>query len=302
MQEKAHAQVLSSFVLKVIGLLLMTLDHLGLFLMTRYYGVNDGLYQMAYVFRCVGRVAMPIFALLVSEGVRHSRKPWNYFFRLLAMHLGISLVLTIYLYAIPHPGIAPEAIEGNAFADLSLLALTLILFRQKGWKKTLSALPIALAVLAYVVQTYERANAVTIQWFPAYLRPGYSLMGLLIGIGFYFAYPIADAMSKPLIQNSGISMEQYRQTPSYRGAVNIAGIVLFFLIEVSFWGISYIGYSYDFRPYDTYYMQMQSYCLLAILPLYFYSGKRGYDSKAFRFISYFYYPVHLAILFLIFSL
>ncbi len=302
MPEKNTPQVLSSFVLKILGLLLMTLDHLGLFLMNRYYGVDAGLYQMAYIFRCIGRAAMPIFALLVSEGVIHSRKPWNYFFRLLAMHFIISLGLTIAIYGIPALNLTDASMEGNAFADLSLLALTLILFRQKGWKKALSVLPISLAILAYVVTTFERANSVLIHWFPTYLRPGYSLLGLLIGIGFYFAYPLADRLSKPLIENMGISMDAYRETRSYRKIVNIVGLSLFFAVTAIFWGISYIGYTYDYRPYDTYWMQIQSYCLLAIIPLYFYSGKRGYDSKAFRLITYLYYPVHMAILFLIFSI
>ena len=302
MPEKNSPQVLSGFVIKIIGLLTMTLDHIGLFVMNRYFGENPGLYQMGYVFRCIGRIAMPIFALFIAEGVIHTQRPWRYFFRLLAMHLAISLGLTIYLYAIPNPALEPSQIEGNAFADLSLLALTLILFRQRGWRKALSALPIAFAIFSYVITTYERANLVTITWFPAYIRPGYSIMGLLIGIGFYFAYPIANRISKPLVEGAGISMEAYQETRSYRKMVNLVGLAFFFFIGVVFWGISYIGYSSSFRPYDTYWMQLQSYMLLAIIPIYFYSGKRGYDSKAMRYITYFYYPVHLAIIFLAFSL
>ena len=49
-------------------------------------------------------------------------------------------------------------------------------------------------------------------------------------------------------------------------------------------------------------MSFETYSLLAIPLLYLYNGKRGYDSKAFRWITYLYFPVHLVVLFLIFAL
>ncbi|MCR5349098.1 MAG: conjugal transfer protein TraX [Bacilli bacterium] len=302
MPEEKTPQILSGFIIKIIALIFMTLDHVGLFLMNKYYQVDPNIYQMAYVFRCLGRIALPLFLLLTAEGIRHSRNPWGYFFRLLGMNVGISLVLTILIYAVPQAGIRSSDIAGNAFADLSLLALTILLFRQKGWLKALAALPIAFAIFVYAIQITEHVQDVTVVFLPDYLRPSYSLLGLLIGLGFYFSYPIAERLSKTALQNSGISIEAYKESKGYRKAVNLVGITLFFLVLAAFWGISYIGYNYSYRPLDTYAMQIQSYCLLGIIPLYFYSGKRGYDSKAFRYATYLYYPVHLAILFLIFSL
>ncbi|MBR1847421.1 MAG: hypothetical protein IJ787_06880 [Bacilli bacterium] len=302
MPEQKTPQILSGFVLKVIGLAVMLLDHLGLFLMNKYFGVNEGLYQMAYVFRCIGRIAMPLFALFTAEAVRYSKKPWSYLLRLFLMYAGISIALVIFIYAIPgNQGLAKD-IGGNAFADLSLLALALILFRFPGAKKLLALLPLAFAGFVYGIQIYEYANAVTILWFPRFLRPDYSLLGLLIGIGFYFVYPLTDLFSKAYIQNMGISLEAYRETKSYRKMANIVGASLFFAVVAIFWGISYIGYNYDFRPYDNYLMQLQSYCLLAIPLIYLYSGARGYDSKPFRIFTYLFYPMHIAILFFIFSL
>lgn len=302
MSEQKSAQILSGFVLKIIGILVMTLDHLGLFLMNRYFGVNEGLYQMAYVFRCIGRIAMPLFALFTAEAIRYSKKPWSYVIRLALMYAAISISLTIFVYAIPNNQSLASEIGGNAFADLALLAITLLLLRMPGWKKALAILPIAFAGFVYGIQIYEYSNAMTVLWFPRYLRPDYSVLGLLIGIGFYFAYPIAEFLSKSLVQNTGMSMDVYKESKAYRRMVNIIGASAFFFVVVVFWGVSYIGYTYDFRPYDNYLMQLQSYCLLAVPLLYLYSGKRGYDSKPFRLLTYFYYPVHIAILFLIFSL
>lgn len=302
MPNEKSPQILSGFVLKLFAIVFMTLDHVGLFMMAKYSGVNEALYQTAYVFRCLGRIAMPLYFLMVAEAVHHTHKPWKYFFRLLAMHLVITVGLSIYIYGTQSSRLGPNDLQGNAFADLSLIALTLILFRQRSWRKAFAALPIAFAIFIYVIQTYERANDVTILWFPGYLRTDYSLMGLLIGIGFYFARPLARKISFQYIKDTGISMEVYEETKSYQKMVNLMSIAFFFAIVAAFWGISYIGYNYDARPYDTYWMQLQSYCMLAIPFIFLYSGKRGFDSKPFRVFNYLYYPVHIAIIFLIFSI
>ncbi len=301
MNEGKSAQILSGFVLKLLAFLFMTLDHVGLFLITTQ-DPSSSAYRVGYVFRCAGRIAMPLFALFVAEGVRHSKKEWNYFFRLLAMHVGISLFLTIYFYAFPNPILGPYDVPGNAFADLSLWALTLILLRRKKWMKLLAILPIAFAGLCYGVSIYEHAQTMTVLWLPEYLRPSYSLLGLLICLGFYFAMPLTDLASKTFVQNLGISIEVYRETKSYRKMANIIGLSIFFAVTAIFWGISYLGYNYDYRPYDNYLMAIQTYSLLAVPLLFCYSGTRGYDSKTFRIATYAYYPVHIAILVLIFWL
>ena len=301
MQPEKNLQILSGFVLKLIAFLTMTLDHVGLFLMNPH-PEGSWVFQMAYVFRVIGRIALPLFLMLSAVGVRFSHRPWRYFFRLLIMHLAISLVLTIIIYGIPSLGVRPQDITGNAFCDLTLLVLALLCLRMPKAKKLLAALPIGICVLAYVVTLYEHANHVTITWFPAYLRPDYSLFGMLVGLGFYYAYPIAEKAGSRYAESIGMSKDIYLESPAYRKLVNLIGCIFFFVILVIFWGISYISYNYNYRPLDNFKMQLQSYCLLAIPLLYLYSGKRGYDSKAARWIFYLYYPVHLAILFLIFSL
>ena len=49
-------------------------------------------------------------------------------------------------------------------------------------------------------------------------------------------------------------------------------------------------------------MSFQTYCLLDIFLLGMYSGARGYDKKGFRYAEYAYYPLHLALIALIFGL
>ena len=302
--ESKNYQILSGFVLKIIALLTMTFDHIGLFLMM---GGSGSTYQTGFVFRCIGRLAFPLLIMLCAEGVRYSHHPWKYFFRLFIMDVAIKLVMVVYLYGInpnSYPGPNSSLITGNAFADLAVVALTLILLKLPGWKKALAALPIAFVIMVYVIQVYETSHAVTIIWFPPFLRPGYSLFGLLIALGFFFAYPLADVFSKPLREAISMTKEAYRDTNAYRRLVNGIGAFVLFAVTLVFWGVSYISFSGApvQKPFDNYWMGLQSYCLIALPLLYLYSGKRGYDSKPMRWITYLYYPVHMAILLAIFWL
>ena len=46
----------------------------------------------------------------------------------------------------------------------------------------------------------------------------------------------------------------------------------------------------------------ESWCFFAIIPIAFYNGQKGYDSKVIQYGAYLFYPVHLTILGLIFML
>ena len=69
--------VLSGSALKVIAVLSMVADH------SAYYFLEEN--TVAYgVMRCFGRIAFPVFALLVAEGYAHTRNRMRYFLSLLA--------------------------------------------------------------------------------------------------------------------------------------------------------------------------------------------------------------------------
>lgn len=78
---------LSGSALKVIAVLSMVADHCA------YYLMEHGtlLYE---VMRCFGRIAFPVFAFLISEGVRHTRNRMKYFLQL----LGFAVVSEVPWY------------------------------------------------------------------------------------------------------------------------------------------------------------------------------------------------------------
>ena len=68
---------LSSFFIKIFALLFMTLDHVGLFLRMQFYD-NAGLMVVSEVFRSFGRLALPLFAFMIVEGVLHTKSIGKY--------------------------------------------------------------------------------------------------------------------------------------------------------------------------------------------------------------------------------
>jgi hypothetical protein len=75
------------------------------------------------------------------------------------------------------------------------------------------------------------------------------------------------------------------------------------IINFLFWGISYILIDSNGNSLlDPYSMWIQTYSILDIFLIYCYTGRRGYDSKWWRIATYIYYPVHLAVIGIVFAL
>ena len=78
---------LSGSALKVIAMISMVIDHVALYLMEH----GTVLYE---TMRCVGRIAFPVFAFLITEGFIHTRSRYRYFFTL----LGFAVISEIPWY------------------------------------------------------------------------------------------------------------------------------------------------------------------------------------------------------------
>lgn len=67
--------------LKIIGMIAMTIDHIGYFLFPQSVG-----------FRVIGRIAYPIFAYMIAEGCRYTRNKARYFLSIFCIGCVCSLV------------------------------------------------------------------------------------------------------------------------------------------------------------------------------------------------------------------
>lgn len=67
---------MSSFVLKILAILTMTIDHLGFLIF------NDSI-----ILRIIGRIAMPLFAFQIAIGFKKTRSKLKYIFRIFLLAL-----------------------------------------------------------------------------------------------------------------------------------------------------------------------------------------------------------------------
>lgn len=72
---------MSGFVLKMIAVIIMIIDHTGLFF-----------FPEAQWMRIIGRIGFPIFAYFIAEGFRYTRSRKKYFLRIFALGLICQLV------------------------------------------------------------------------------------------------------------------------------------------------------------------------------------------------------------------
>lgn len=109
---------LSNFDLKLIAIITMTIDHIGVVFGTAFYNF----------FRAVGRLSFPIFAFLLTEGYVHTKSFSKYFLRLLVLAV-ISEVIYDYFFFDSFIYLGAN----NIFFTLSLGLLTLFLLdKSKG--------------------------------------------------------------------------------------------------------------------------------------------------------------------------
>ena len=76
---------LSNTMLKIIGLVCMTIDHLYLYVFANTT-VNVS------IFRIVGRIAAPLFLFAVIQAMRYSSDKKSYIFRLYKYHICICIL------------------------------------------------------------------------------------------------------------------------------------------------------------------------------------------------------------------
>ena len=71
--------------LKILAMISMTLDHIGVMLLPRWT-----------ILRVLGRLALPIYAYMIAEGCRHTRDRKRYFLRIAGL---AALCQAVYLFA-----------------------------------------------------------------------------------------------------------------------------------------------------------------------------------------------------------
>lgn len=116
--------------LKWIAIITMTVDHIGYLLIPQ----GTGAY---FVCRAIGRIAFPMFAMMIAEGFRHTHDLKKYVLGL-ALLAGITEIAFLLVYLMEGPNLM---LTTNAFLPLLWGLIALILLHQKKWYFKILVLP-----------------------------------------------------------------------------------------------------------------------------------------------------------------
>lgn len=282
MIKEKNPLIINGFILKLLGILFMTLDHIGIFLLN-----NQNTQQIGIIFRIFGRLALPIFIFLIVESVKHTKHFGKYFLKLviLALIFMIGQIVIGYFF------------DGNILnfyspiLDLVFVALALYLIKRKDKISYLAILPILYILLSFIVVSVEQTKDINILWFPFFLRLPYALYDILLGLGFYFAKDFAF-----IFLNSNESTANLVETKYLKYGENVfSGLTVLFLSII-------FGLIYKYSAIGTDIDALIIYGSVALIPLILYSGERGYNKLWFKYGCYAYVPLHILIIYLIFGL
>ena len=161
---------LSNFDLKLIAIITMTIDHIGVVFGTPFYNL----------LRAVGRLSFPIFAFLLTEGYVHTRSFSKYFLRLLVLAV-ISEVIYDYVFF----GSFIYRGANNIFFTLALGLLTLFLLdKSKGLIKRYFKDKVDLFIILPI--TYLLI-IVIMGLMGEFLNFSYGMLGILV-ISFFYLF------------------------------------------------------------------------------------------------------------------
>ncbi len=211
--------------LKIIALIIMTIDHVGMLLLP----------QVTWL-RLVGRLAFPIFAYMIAEGCRHTKGMPRYLCTLAGV---AALCQLVYFFAL-----------GSLYQCIMVtftLSVGLVFLIRKGQETK--------NVLWWIAAAFGVAAAYFLAEILPGLLPGtdygidYGFWGILLPVAVYLC---PKKWMKLLIM-----------------------LPILALIAISGW-------------------EGQWMALTAVVLLAFYNGKRG--KWKLKWLFYFYYPAHLAVL------
>ena len=183
---------LSNFDLKLIAIITMTIDHIGVVFGTPFYNF----------LRAVGRISFPIFAFLLTEGYVHTKSFSKYFLRLLVLAV-ISEIIYDYVFF----GSFIYSDANNIFFTLALGLLTLFLLDKsrcliKKYFKDKLDLVIILPITYLLI-------VVIMGLIGEFLNFSYGMLGILVISFFYllknnFPFVVISVTLSTLILGEGM--------------------------------------------------------------------------------------------------
>lgn len=280
---------ISGSVLKMVAITTMLIDHLGAGLLLPLLSLpptsplsssGHGIsflfhrYLLTYEFysllRIIGRSAFPIFCFLLVEGLLHTSSRGKYLLRLLLFSFLSEIPFNLALF-----GGLRNANHQNVFFTLTIgLAVIwgmdeilhsdhLLRFREKGLR-------------------FHEKNRLFHEKDRRFLQKKGGLPSELLSI-----LPYAFCLLLVLL---GAGLASLLHTDY--GAIGVLLIVLFYCFRKHRLLASFLGWSLLSAT-----LYLESYSFPAFLLCFFYNGKRGFLRGRAKYLFYFFYPLHLLLIY-----
>ena len=295
---------INNLTLKIIGTILMTLAHIGLFLSLFESNSDHQIYIISTLFTYIGSLAFPIFVFLILEGINKTSNIKKYLLRMVIMALIIAIavpIITIVASSLSSSNLDIISLItkfGNIFIDLSLYILISILIKNikdKNKYDFISIFALIIVFIFYLVTYLLKIGVIEINsalyLYIGALMPQYSIFGLALFLCAKLAYYLYERKVNSIDPN-------FKETNPSRFYLskNIIYCILLVLFSILSYIFTYIG---NYLGVDN---VVSTYILLASIFIVFYNYKLGYKSKIIKYSFYVYYPLHIVLIYLIFSL
>jgi len=261
----------TSFDLKRLALIFMVIDHFAVIVLQPFLTSQTVLLYNVYVLlRIVGRLAFPLFAFMIVEGVIHTKNTMRYLSQLFSMAVLIGLAI----YVLNNQGYQIAA--GNIFIDLFFGGLAVTLLYQSKWSlKFLAIIPI---IYIGMSQLYNFENA---------YAADYGLYGLVMMLGFFIARMLSRITLLKVIRSDTNRITVLNAIrPFYFSSASL------FIVNI----LWYIMYFVSSNPALAF-IGIQSYSIFAGILIVRYSGTLGSPPRWFKAFTYAFYPLHFIVLY-----
>ena len=281
---KEQSRGLDANKVKLIALLSMTIDHIAV------YGFEkEFIWNYYSIIRCIGRIAAPLFLLMLIESINHCQNLLRF-----ALRIYLAAVFTGTVYAITNyynGGINGIYMPGNILFSYFYVII-------------LSSLYSGAISVKGIKRFCYRVALITIVYFPKVLFDAVVQHHLGLSESFVINYPQIFQLLDDLL-HALICPIQYVE---YSWIFVLLGFFLYIspskYVQICVFSLfsllSFCGYTFQWNiPYCAGFFSKAQFMMILAIPIYIvYNGNRGQQNKAF---FYLYYPIHQTVLRLLFA-
>ena len=285
--------VISNFILKIIALIFMTIDHVGVFLPSS---------PLQFTFRVLGKIALPIFIYTTLEGCKKTKDIKKYMLRLGVMSILMYIAIVIAQLVLYFNNGYLLVFQNIFFTLLNLVFIYYLFFVNKNKnKRRMVILPILISIGSYIFFLL-RINGISefiSSIFVDGLTTMYGLEAPIMFVGALLGIYIYEEIVRKRLNNDETLVNEFLCSKKAQLSRNIIMCLSIALVSLIMYLFTYENIpSFTFGNtciYNTYFIICFPFILL-------YNGKRGFNNKIVNGAFYLYYPLHIGIIALIFIL